>query len=493
VARAVVVGGGIGGLAAAVRLAAVGHWVTLVEARPELGGRAYQLRDRGFTWDMGPTIVTAPHLLAGLWAAAGRRLEEDVDLIPIEPYYEIRFGDGERLRYGGPAVEDELARISPRDVAGYRRFMADTGAMYDRAFEALARRPFHRLGAFVGVVPELVRLGGLASVYGYVSRYFRDERLRIAFSFHPLFIGGNPFRASAFYAIVPYLERKGGVLFPRGGTHALVQAMARLLERLGSEVRTGEPVEEILVRGGRAAGVRTAAGAELSADLVVSNADPATTWRMLPGAPELRSYAYSMSCFVLYLGLDRAYPELGHHTILMPRDFQGVVEGIFRGQLREDDLALYLHAPTRTDPSLAPPGCESAYALMPVPNLDGEPSWPATGDRLRARALAMLGERMGLRDVETRVEVEHRFTPVDFHDRLRSERGAAFSIEPTLFQSAYFRPHNAPARLPGLYLVGAGTHPGAGLPGVLMSAEIAASMIGPAVDAPARSMAVAAG
>ena len=477
-ARAVVIGAGIGGLATAVRLAAAGHRVILVEAQPDLGGRARQLRDGGFSWDMGPTIITAPHLLRALWQAAGRRLEDDVDLVPLDPYYEIRFHDGSRFSYGGPAIEDEIARFEQGDVAGYRRFMADTGVMYERAFEALARQPFHRFGTFVSVVPELVRLGGLSSVYDYVSRYFRDERLRTVFSFHPLFIGGNPFSASAFYAIVPYLESQGGVLYARGGTHALVQAMARLLESLGGEIRTGEPVTEIMVQNGRAGGVRVANGAEYPADIVVSNADPAATWRMLPGAPRLRSYRYSMSCFLLYLGLQGTYPELRHHTVLMPRDFRGVVTGIFQGKLREDDLALYLHAPTRTDPTLAPPGCESVYALVPVPNLDGQPDWPAVGDRLRERVLALLRNEFGMRDIDQRIVAEHRFTPLDFRDQLRSERGAAFSIEPTLLQSAYFRPHNSPGRMPGLYLVGAGTHPGAGLPGVLMSAEIAASMIG---------------
>jgi len=482
VARAVVIGAGIGGLAAAIRLAAGGHRVTLVEAQPDLGGRARQLRDGGFTWDMGPTIVTAPHLLDALWRAAGRRLSDDLDLTPLQPFYEIRFRDGRRFAYGGPGMLDEIARFDAGDVVGYRRFMADTGAMYRRAFESLGRQPFGQLGTFLGVVPELVRIGGLSSVYAYVSRYFRNEHLRTVFSFHPLFIGGNPFRASAFYAIVPYLESQGGVLFARGGTHALVRAMARLLESLGGQIRAGAPVAEILARDGRAAGVRTTRGDDLPADIVVSNADPAATWRMLPGRPRFRSYRYSMSCFVLYLGLRGICPELRHHTVLMPRDYSGVVQDVFRGRLREDDLALYVHAPTRTDRSLAPPGCESLYALVPVPNLNGEPDWPAVGDRLREHVLGLLRDELGIADVERRIAVEHRFTPIEFRDQLNSERGAAFSIEPTLLQSAYLRPHNKPALLPGLYLVGAGTHPGAGIPGVLMSAEIAASLIGPAAE-----------
>jgi phytoene desaturase len=504
VSRAIVIGSGFGGLAAAIRLQAAGWQVTLIEARSQLGGRAGQIQDAGYTFDTGPTIITAPNLLADLWALAGHDLHADVDLVPLRPYYQIRFRDGTSFDYGPPGVtgvdahtaeaspgahlpaaEIEIARLSPADLPGYRRFMADTERIYRRAFEQLGRQPFHRWQDFARVVPELVRLGAQRSVYSFVSGYVRNEHLRTILSFHPLFLGGNPFRASAIYSIVPYLEQRGGVWFARGGMHHLIEALAWLFERLGGEIRPGEPVEQVSVRAGRASGVVLAGGQELRAEVVVSNADVATTYGRLVPAPYRRRhtgrqvdrFSYSMSCFLLYLGVDRQYSHLRHHTILMPRDYRGVVEAIFSGRLREDDLAVYLHAPTRTDPTLAPPGCESLYALVPVPNLAGGPDWTRDADRLRDRVIRLLEEQVGLDDLAQHIVVEHRFTPLDFRDRLASHLGAAFSIEPTLWQSAYLRPHNRSAHLPGLYLVGAGTHPGAGLPAVLLSAEITANLI----------------
>jgi phytoene desaturase len=513
-AQVVVVGGGLGGLAAAVRLQADGHRVTLVEAREALGGRAGQIRERGFTFDTGPTIVTAPDLLTRLWQHAGRSIADDLELIPLRPFYEIRFRDGSRFRYadrspcteaGGAdvatdatspraALEREIMALSPGDLAGYRAFMAATERIYRRAFAQLAGRPFHELRQFVAVVPELLKLGAHRSVYDLAARYFRDERLRVAFSFHPLFIGGNPFRASAIYSIIPFLEQRGGVWYVRGGTYALVCALERLFRALGGEVRTGQPVREIVVRDGwprggqigrRVAGVCLQGGEALPAEIVVSNADVAATLAGLVPAEHRRRdrlrrrppYSYSMSCFLLYLGLDRQYPALAHHTVLMPRDFRSAVTTIFRGQLDPDDLAVYLHTPTRTDPSLAPPGCESVYALVPVPNLAGTLSWADGGDALRDRTIALLRDELGLADLERHIVVERRLTPLDFRDDLRSHLGAAFSIEPTLWQSAYFRPHNRQSTVPGLYLVGAGTHPGAGIPGVLLSAEITAGLV----------------
>lgn len=520
-AQVVVIGAGFGGLAAAIRLQAGGLQVTLVEAREQPGGRAGQLCEAGYTFDMGPTIITAPRLLEDLWRAAGRDLHADVGLVPLHPYYQVRFRDGTRFEYGssvtvathgahrpdtsgispalrvgpwandvapepGPgSIEAEIARLSPADLPGYRRFLADTEQIYVRAFAQLGRQPFLSWQDFARVAPELLRLGAHRSVYSFVSRYVQDEHLRVILSFHPLFIGGNPFRASAIYSIVPYLEQQGGVWFARGGMHAVVDAMSRLFRRLGGVTSYGDPVVRIVQRNGRVAGVRLAGGAEIRADAVVSNADVAATYGQLLGAPapvrhvgrRLDRLTYSMSCFLLYLGLDRQYPELRHHTILMPRDYRGVVEAIFSGRLREDDLAIYLHAPTRTDPTLAPPGGEGVYALVPVPNLAGAVDWPAAGDRLRQRVVQLLATEFGLEDVERHIVVEHRFTPLHFRDTLASHLGAAFSIEPTLFQSAYFRPHNRSAQVRGLYLVGAGTHPGAGVPGVLLSAEITAGLV----------------
>jgi phytoene desaturase len=367
--KIVVIGAGFGGLATAIRLQASGYVVTLVEACEHPGGRAAQLRADGFTFDMGPTLITAPHLLEDLWRYAGRNLHDDVTLLSLNPFYRIVFDDGRCFDYWGTAQADEaeIARIAPRDVAGYRAFLATTRQISQRAFVDLARQPFLTGGDLLRVVPELVRLGGQRSVYALVSRYFRDPHLRMVFSFHPLFIGGNPFRASAIYGIVPYLERLGGVHFALGGMYALVEAMERLFRTLGGIVRYGTPVERITLARGQVTGVRLADGTNVPAQAVVANSDVATTYlNLLPEEGlsgmlrwRLTHYRYSMSCFLLYLGLNRQFPHLRHHTIFMPQHYYRLVHQLFDGRGLPEELALYLHAPTRTDPRLAPSGGES--------------------------------------------------------------------------------------------------------------------------------------
>lgn len=480
--KAIVIGGGFGGIATAIRLQAAGQAVTIVEAREHLGGRAYQLKDNGFTFDMGPTLITAPHLLEDLWTTAGRNLKDDISLVPLSPFYRIYFHDGRYFDYWGTAAEDEaeIARFEPRDVAGYRAFLTDTQHIYERAFADLANQSFLTLGELLRVAPELVRVGAQRSVYSYVSRYFRNPQLRMVFSFHPLFIGGNPFRASAIYSIVPYLERLGGVHFTPGGMYTLVEAMERLFRSLGGEVRCGTPVEQILLKDHHAMGVRMGDGTELHADAVIANSDVASTYlNLLPAAERpalftkpVKRYHYSMSCFLLYLGVNRQYKQLRHHTIFMPENYRELIGEIFDGRGLPEDMALYLHAPTRTDPSMAPAGCESLYVLAPVPNLAHGVDWTREAPALRNKIIHLLEQNCGLEGLAASIVTEHSFTPLDFASELRSHLGAAFSIEPTLFQSAYFRPHNRSSQIDGLYFVGAGTHPGAGIPGVLLSAAI---------------------
>lgn len=485
--RVVVIGAGFGGLAAAIRLRAAGYHVTLVEARERPGGRAYQLRADGYTFDMGPSLITAPHLLRDLWAAAGRTLEDDLRLVPLSPFYRIQLADGDHFDYWGTpeADEAEIARFNPRDVAGYRAFLARTEYLYRRAFLDLADQPFLTLGSFVKVAPELAAVGAQRSVYSFAARYFRDPRLRMVFSFHPLFIGGNPFRASAIYSIVPYLERQGGVHYTPGGMYSLVEAMARLFADLGGELLCDAPVARILVKGGRATGVRLEDGRELPADVVVANSDVGHTYLNLLPAEARRGviggriarYHYSMSCFLLYLGVDRRYEQLRHHTIVMPDAYRDHIHEVFDGSGMPRDLAVYLHTPSRTDPTMAPAGGESIYALAPVPNLAHGVDWAAEAPRFRDRLVRYLERTVGLADLERHIVVERRFTPLDFAGELRSHLGAAFSIEPTLLQSAYLRPHNRSAEVGGLYFVGAGTHPGAGIPGVLLSADITSRLV----------------
>lgn len=487
-AHVVVVGAGLGGLAAAIRLQAAGHTVTLLEKRPMVGGRAGQIREAGYTFDTGPSIITAPDLLADLWAAAGADLRADVSLVPLSPYYRIYFGDGRFFDYGGPPeqVAEQIRKFAPADQQGYERFLDRSGDIYQRAFQDLAGQPFHRLRTFLRVVPELLRLNAASSVYSFVSRYLKHPYLRMAFSFHPLFIGGNPFRASLIYAIVPFLERKGGVHFTMGGTYALVAAMGALFERLGGQVRTSSAGQEVLVDGvGQAVGVRLVSGACLTADAVVLNADVANAYMSLVPARyrrrmtdrRLRGYGYSMSCFLLYLGLNRQYDKLLHHTIVMSDRYRGLIGDIFDGQGLPPDFSLYLHAPSKSDPSMAPPGGESLYVLAPVPHLGHGIDWQHEAGPLRDRIVQFLEHDFGLEGLSSAIQVEHRYTPLDFRDDLSSYLGSAFSIEPTLLQSAWLRPHNMSEDVANLYLVGAGTHPGAGLPGVLLSARITAKLV----------------
>jgi phytoene desaturase len=486
----IVVGAGFGGLASAIRLQAAGHQVTLLEKRTQLGGRAGQIKADGYTFDTGPSIITAPHLLEDLWFSAGARLSDDLELVPLAPYYRIYFDDGRYFDYGGTPeqVEVQIRSFDPCGVDGYRRFMQATRHIYQRAFEDLAGQSLHRFSTFARLVPELLRLNAAQSVYDFVARYFHDPRLRMVFSFHPLFIGGNPFRASAIYSIVPYLERQGGVWFARGGMYSLVEAMHALFERLGGRMRLSAPVDEVLVdeSSRRAVGVRLDNGEALHADAVVLNADVATAYmRLVPARfrkrmtdRRLRKYRYSMSCFLLYLGLDRQYPDkLLHHTIVMAPRYRGLIHDIFDGHGLPPDVSLYLHAPTRSDPTMAPPGGESLYVLAPVPHLGHSIDWQSEAQPFRDRIVRFLEHDFGLSGLEKSIRVERRFTPPDFRDDLSSYLGSAFSIEPTLLQSAWFRPHNVSEDIAGLYLVGAGTHPGAGVPGVLLSAKITADLI----------------
>ncbi len=479
--HAVVIGAGFGGLAAAVRLLARGYAVTVLERLDAPGGRAYVFRQDGFTFDAGPTIVTAPFLFEELWARAGARLAEEVELVPLDPFYRLRFADGTVFDCSAdPArMRAEVARLAPADVAGYERFMARSAAICRIGFEQLAHLPFDRLSAMLGIVPDLLRLEGWRSVHGLVARHVRDPRLRVALSFHPLLIGGNPFTTTAIYALISFLERNWGVHHARGGTGSLVAGLVRLIARLGGELRCAAEVEAILLEGRRARGVRLASGATLAADIVVSNADSATTYlRLLPGLARRRwtdrrlaRARSSMSLFLWYFGTRRRWPEVPHHTILLGPRYRELLDDIFRHKRLAADFSLYLHRPTATDPSLAPPGMDAFYVLSPVPHLEAGIDWAREAEPYRRRIARFL-EATLLPGLEEAVVSSRILTPQDFQDRLGAYRGAAFGLEPIFTQSAWFRPHNRSEEVDGLYLVGAGTHPGAGLPGVLSSARV---------------------
>ena len=484
--HAVVIGSGFGGLASAIRLGAKGYRVTVLEKLDAPGGRAYVYRQDGFTFDAGPTIVTAPFLFEELWKLCGRKLSDDVTLVPVSPFYRIRFQDGAHFDYSGDAnaMRSEIARFSPGDVDGYDAYMKASEEIFKVGFERLGDVPFSKWTDMARIAPEMIRLSSYRSVYSLVSKFFRDPRLRIVFSFHPLLIGGNPFTASSIYCLIAFLERRWGVHFALGGTGRLVDGLVSLIEGQGGRLRCNEDVREIIVKDRAACGVRLASGETIAADIVVSNADSAWTYRhLLPASARSRwtdrrieRARYSMSLFVWYFGTRRKYPDVPHHTILLGPRYKELLADIFERKILADDFSLYLHRPTATDVSLAPDGCDAFYVLSPVPHLQSGTDWSVAAEKYR-RAISRELESTMLPSLENQIVSSRMLTPQDFQDRLSSFRGAAFGLEPVLTQSAWFRPHNRSEDIDRLYLVGAGTHPGAGLPGVLSSARVLDSLV----------------
>ncbi len=491
--RIVVIGSGFGGLGAAARLAASGHQVTVVEKRDRPGGRAYVYEENGFRFDGGPTIITAPQLLEDIFAKAGRRLSDYVRLVRCDPFYRIFDADGGHFDYNDDEdfILAEIARRNPADREGYLAFLEAARRILAKGFVELADRPFLSPWDMVRVAPDLIRLQSHRSVYAMVSRYIRDPFLRQAFSFHPLLVGGNPFATSSIYAMIHALERAWGVWYAMGGTGALVDALVRLIGELGGTVELNAEVDRIVVaphgRRPRVSGVRLGDGRLLPADVVVSNADVSFTYGRLIDPAHRRKYTdarlarmrYAMSLFVIYFGTDRRYAggRLRHHNILLGPRYRGLLRDIFHNDGRlPDDFSLYLHMPTATDPSLAPPGHESFYVLSPVPNLRSGIDWRERARPYRDAIMAFLEERY-LPGLSEHLVAERWIDPLHFRDTLNSVQGSAFGTEPILTQSAYFRPHNRSEDVDGLYFVGAGTHPGAGLPGVLSSSKIADDLI----------------
>jgi phytoene desaturase len=486
--RAIVIGAGFGGMAAALRLRAKGYDVTLIDRCPRLGGRAQVFERDGFRHDAGPTVLTAPYLFDELFGLFGRRLSDAVTLHTPDPWYRFRFADGSRLDYGPDQArtEAEVARVSPGDLAGFREFQAHAKRVYQVAFERLADRPFHDPSFMARQVPDFLRLRAHRSVWAAASRFMRDDRLRRAFSIQPLLLGGNPFTTTSIYTLIHELERSGGVAFPLGGTGALVDALGALMDEAGIEVRLSTTVERILLESDRATGVALADGTELRADLVVSNCDPLHLYgRMLPSQAATRTARLrtrkagrSMGLFVLFFGTRRQWPDVAHHTVIFAERHKELLDAIFRDRALTEDVALYLHRPTATDPSFAPPGCDSFYVLCPVPNLQAGIDWSVEGPRLKARILAAL-ERSELPGVGDAICSEFFMTPEDFARDYCSVDGSGFSIAPTFTQSGWFRFHNRAEGVRNLYLVGAGTHPGAGVPGVVLSAKVMDSLVAP--------------
>ncbi len=488
-ARIIIIGSGFGGLGAAIRLAAKGHEVEIFEKRDKLGGRAYVYEVNGFKFDGGPTVITAPFMFDDLWAAAGRKREDYFQMVPLDPYYRIFDKEGRYLDYNGDEsfILSQIEQWNPADKQGYQQFMGTTKAIFEKGFVELADKPFLHFTDMLKVAPDLIKMQSYLSVYRYVSQFVQDEFLRRCFSFHPLLIGGNPFDAPSIYAMIHYLEREWGIHYAVGGTGAVVAAMGRLFEELGGKIHLNAEVEEILTDKRRVKGIRLRNGENVYADHIVSNADVAWTYRNL--IPEnarrkntnrrIENMKYSMSLVVIYFGTKRRYNDtkLAHHNIILGERYKGLLSDIFNKQQLSEDFSLYLHMPTITDSSIAPEGCENFYVLSPVPHLGSGTDWTLKAKPYRDAIMQFLEDNY-LPDLQANIVAEHMIDPLHFQNTLNSYQGAAFSVQPILTQSAWFRPHNRSEDFDNLYFVGAGTHPGAGLPGVLSSSIIVENLIG---------------
>ena len=484
---AAVIGAGFGGLALAIRLQSAGIATTLIEGRDKPGGRAYHWKRDGFTFDAGPTVITDPACLEELWALTGQRIAGDVSLVPVSPFYRLNWVDGTNFDYSNDdaRLNAEIARLNPADVKGYARFLDYSAGVYREGYEKLGHVAFLDFASMIRAAPALARYQAWRSVYSIVSSFVEDERLRQALSFHTLLVGGNPMTTSSIYALIHKLEKSGGVWFAKGGTNALISGMVTLFERLGGSVRLGDPVAEIETLGDRVAGVRTASGWSARFDAVASNADVVHSYRdLLAGSGRgrragraIQRKRFSPSLFVVHFGVEGTWPDIPHHMILFGPRYGGLLRDIYDHGVLPADFSLYLHHPTVTDPSLAPEGHSSFYALAPVPHLGKLPvDWDTVAEGYADRILAEIERRLmpGLR---AKIVTRFHYTPKDFAGDLNAHLGSAFSLEPVLTQSAWFRTHNRDDVIPNLYFVGAGTHPGAGIPGVVGSAKATAKLM----------------
>ncbi|TIX49728.1 phytoene desaturase [Alteraurantiacibacter aquimixticola] len=485
--KACVIGAGFGGLALAIRLQSAGIATTVVEGRDKPGGRAYFWQKDGFTFDAGPTVVTDPDCLRELWELTGHDMAEDVELMKVMPFYRLNWPDGTNFDYSNDdqQLRKEIEKLDPADVAGYDDFLEYSAGVYEEGYVKLGTVPFLDFKSMLKAAPALAKHQAWRSVYSMVSKYIRSEKLREALSFHTLLVGGNPMKTSSIYALIHKLEKDGGVWWTRGGTNRLIAGMVRHFERLGGKVILGDAVEQVETSGKRATAVRTKSGWSDTFDAVASNADIMHSYRdLLGGSHRGKAYAkslsrksFSPSLFVVHFGIEGTWPGIPHHMILFGPRYKGLLEDIYDRGVLPEDFSIYLHHPTVTDPGMAPEGKSTFYALVPVAHLGKlNVDWSIVGPQLEKRILDEVGRRL-IPDIHDRIVTSFHYTPRDFSHDLNAHLGSAFSLEPVLTQSAWFRGHNRDDVIENFYLTGAGTHPGAGIPGVVGSAKATAGLM----------------
>ena len=482
----IVIGAGFGGISTALRLRSRGYTVTLIDRLDSIGGRAQVFERNGFRHDAGPTVITAPFLLEELFQLFSEKLEDHINIVPLDTWYNFYFHDGRSFNYYRDLdkTKDEIAKFNPSDVDGYDALLRDSKNIFDVGFSELADQPFVNFSKMIEQIPKLLKLKSYLTVSQLVRKHIKDEHIRRAFSIHPLLVGGNPFSTTSIYALIHYLERQWGVHFCMGGTGKLVSELRDLMLRSGVKIELGRQIDEIIIENNRATAIKDTNGNQTTADIVVFGGDaPYAYEKMLP--PHLNRQfirrpnkltKYSMGMFVLYFGARKTWPNVAHHTIWLSARFKELLKDIFDNHILGEDFSIYLHRPTATDKSFAPPNCDSFYALCPVPNLQASINWEKEGQRLRDRIIAALDQTI-LPGIKNTIADDFWMTPEDFEKNYLSKYGAGFSISPIFSQSAYFRFHNRDPQIENLYFTGAGTHPGAGLPGVISSAKIVEKLI----------------
>lgn len=485
--KAVIIGSGFGGLSMAIRLASKGINTTIIEKNDMVGGHAYQFKEKGYTFDMGPSLITAPQIVSSVFEAAGKKLEDYIELIPLDPYYRIYFHDKSYIDYSGnsDSMKAQMAKFNKKDSEKYDDFIEASRKIYEEVIvKGLGAKPFNSISTFLKFIPKALKIKAFNTAYQLASKTFDDFRHKFMFSFHPLFIGGNPFRVPAIYLMISYLEKEGGVWFTTGGMYSLVSAFKKVFEELGGKIITNTPVDKILVEGQTAKGVM-AGGDKYLADIVISNADVTHTYNHLINGTikkkwnekKVKNIKYSMGTFLLYLGVKKKYPQLLHHTLILSPRYRELINDIFDNKVLPEDFSAYLHVPTRSDNSMAPEGCESIYVLVPTANLAGNIDWEVEGRKFANKLVNFLETEYNMIGLRENIEVERFYTPLDFAKERNSYLGTPWGMEPVLMQTAYFRPHNRSEDIKNLYLVGAGTHPGGGLPGVMLSAEATEKLV----------------
>ncbi len=486
--KAIIIGAGFGGLALAIRLQSAGIETTIIEARDKPGGRGYYWEKDGFTFDGGPTVITDPPCLEELWALSGHEMKADIELMPVFPFYRLNWPDGTNFDYSNDdaGLRTEIAKLNPEDIPGYDRFLEYSKGVFKEGYQKLGTVAFQDFTSMLKAAPALAKYQAWRSVYSIVSSYVKNEKLREALSFHTLLVGGNPMNTSAIYALIHTIEKEGGVWFAKGGTNRLVAGMVTHFERLGGVVRLNDAVEDILTLGDRVTGVRTKSGWTGDCDAIASNGDLMHTYKDLlksnkrgeRAAKSLTRKSWSPSLFVLHLGIKGTWPGIPHHMILFGPRYKGLLDDIYKNGVVPQDFSLYLHHPTVTDPDLAPEGCSTFYVLAPVAHLGKAPlDWDGSvGETMKERILDELERRL-IPDIRSRIMTSFHYTPMDFGRDLSAHMGSAFSLEPVLWQSAYLRAHNRDDAIHNLYFTGAGTHPGAGIPGVVGSAKATAALM----------------